>query len=78
MTYDPAKGSFLDGSTTDCETDDDHTSVDDGNGTLTISFSADFTDVSDVAVTCTFHLKSGQTVTADDPSRLTIKIDDLG
>jgi hypothetical protein len=85
ITYPPAKGSFKNGATTNCEPDDDGVTVnDDGNGTLALAFAGDNTDLTSVGIACTFHQIAGQTLTdadlniaSKDPSTLPIVIEEL-
>ena len=84
VVYPTAKGSFRNGNETVCDTTDDGlTAEDNGSGTLAISFSGDTEDITSVAITCTFHPASGQTISADElgrsvtPSGLSIEIDEL-
>jgi len=83
VTYPTTKGNFQEDGATDCTTDDDAAkATDNGNGTLTITFSGDSEGVTSVGTSCTFHQLAGQTLTDGDLVRsvtngLIIKIDDL-
>ena len=85
VTYPAAKGSFLQGGTTDCTPDDDGLiSRDDGSGTLTLDFPGDSTDAFPIGVDCTFHPSAGQPLADSDlvpsiipSSQLSIVIDSL-
>ena len=85
VTYPAAKGSFLQGGTTDCTPDDDGLIPrDDGSGTLTLDFPGDSEGLFAIGVDCTFHQSAGQTLADADlvpsiipSSQLTIVIDPL-
>lgn len=81
VTYPTNKGSFL---PLDCSADDGLTATDNGNGTLSLSFSSSDTGgVGSVSVTCSFHQLASQTLANADlhpsvnPNALSITIDDL-
>lgn len=84
ITYPPAKGSFVDG-TTDCDPDTDGVTVqDNGNGTLAIAFAGDNEDLTSVGISCTFYQIAGETLTDADlsitsrtPGNLPITIEEL-
>jgi hypothetical protein len=67
VTYPAAKGSFRNGSATDCEPDDDGlVAQDDGNGTLTLTFAGNPDDALPLDAPCVFHQNAGQTLTNAD------------
>ena len=84
VMYPSSKGSFLQGTDTDCDAGTEvFTPEDNGSGRLTLTFLDDSARTFSIGVDCTFHQIEGQTLVDDDltrsadPTSLTVEIEPL-